>query len=153
MIFYNWAAFIIFCFFIRQFFKGQNMRILFMDDNDSVRKSFSGLLSTLSYEVETAKDGLEAIEIYNRSKASGKPFDIVILDLTIPGGMGAVETVKRLIEVDPKIKAVVISGYTEDPVILNYQDYGFIAAIKKPVMVNELSSILFSAVNKKVVPA
>jgi len=124
------------------------MRILLMDDNDTVRASLSHLLSMLSFEVAPAKDGEEALNLYKKSK-----FDIVILDLTVPGGMGAKETVPKLFEIDPKVLAIVLSGYHDDPVMEHFRDYGFAAAIKKPVTANELSEILSSVIDKTSVPA
>jgi CheY-like chemotaxis protein len=121
------------------------MRILLMDDNDLVRMSLSRMLIVKGYETDVAKDGSQAIDNFIQSKSIGNTPDLVILDLTVPGGMGAIETVKRLHKIEPELKAMVISGYTEDPIMTNYSDYGFCAAIKKPVTSDEMSAIISKA--------
>lgn len=121
-------------------------RILVMDDEEIVRVIAKELLTELGYKVEFAGDGVATIEVYNKAKKSGNPFDAVILDLTIPGGMGGKETVKKLIEVDPNVKAIVSSGYSNDPIMSDCTKYGFLAVIAKPYRVNELSRILHKVV-------
>ena len=86
-----------------------------MDDEASLRKMLGRMLKNLGYESEFAKDGAEAIEMYKAAKKSGKPYDAVILDLTIPGGMGGKEAIEKLLEIDPEVKAIVSSGYSNDP--------------------------------------
>lgn len=95
-------------------------RILVMDDDHAVREVTGAVLSRIGYEVEFARDGGEAIELYREARGSSKPFNAVIMDLTIPGGMGGREAIKRLLEIDPEIKAIVSSGYSNDPVISEY---------------------------------
>src|SRR3989337_4603952 len=94
-------------------------KILVMDDYDMIRDVAGKMLTKLGYEVDFARDGSEAIELYKKSKNSGHPFDAVIIDLTIPGGMGGRETMQQLFEVDPYVKAIVSSGYSDDAVISN----------------------------------
>ena len=116
--------------------------ILVMDDEKMVRDILSRMLKKLGCEVVCVKDGAEAIIKYKQSKETGKPFDVVIMDLTIPGGMGGQETIKKLLEIDPEVKAIVSSGYSNDPIMSHYQAYGFSSVIAKPYRITELSKIL-----------
>ncbi|MBI5589384.1 MAG: response regulator [Deltaproteobacteria bacterium] len=117
-------------------------RILIMDDEEMVREVGREILCHLGYDAETAGDGAEAIEASKNAKNAGKPFDVVILDLTIPGGMGGKEAVKRLREIDPSVKAIVSSGYSNDPVMADFCAYGFNEVMIKPYNVTELSLAL-----------
>jgi signal transduction histidine kinase len=121
-------------------------RILVMDDEEVVRDTVVTSLKRLGYEVEFAKDGEEAIEIYRQALDSGKPFDAVILDLTVPGGMGGREAVARLLEMDPGTKAIVTSGYSDDPVMADCERYGFVARIPKPLAMGLLSETLHNVI-------
>jgi len=96
----------------------------------------------LGYEVETARDGTKAIGVYEAAREEGKPFDAIMIDLTVPGGMGGEEAIKRLLQIDPGIKAVVSSGYSNSPVLSEYTSYGFKARIVKPYRIEELSRVL-----------
>ncbi len=116
--------------------------ILVMDDEKGVREILSTMLKKLGCEVVCVKDGAEAIIMYKQSKESGKPFDVVIMDLTIPGGMGGQETIKKLLEINPEVKAIVSSGYSNAPIMSHYQAYGFSSVIAKPYRITELSKIL-----------
>lgn len=100
-------------------------KILVMDDEEVIRSSVGEILKIAGYEVELAEDGNKAIELYKKAMESSKPFDVVILDLTIRGGMGGKETIKKLLELDPDVKAIVTSGYSNDPVMANFREYGF----------------------------
>ena len=117
-------------------------KILVMDDEEMVRKLAGDLWSIIGYEVGLARDGKEAIELYRKAKEVGKPFDIVMLDLTIPGGMGGRETIKRLLEIDPDVKAIVVSGYSNDPIMADCKAYGFIGAVTKPYNIEELRKLV-----------
>ena len=103
-----------------------------MDDEESLRNLAQKMLERLGYEVETVKDGVEAIETYKKHMDSGEPFDGVILDLTIKGGMGGEQTIQELMKIDPNVKAIVCSGYFNDPVMANYEEHGFRGAMAKP---------------------
>ncbi len=117
-------------------------RILVMDDEEVLREFTSRILSNLGYEVEVATEGEEAIKLFKKAKESGKPFDAVIMDLTIQGGLGGKETISKLHEIDPEVKAIVSSGYSNDPIMTDYRKFGFMAIIKKPYTIDELSRIL-----------
>jgi CheY-like chemotaxis protein len=117
-------------------------RILLMDDEDPIREVAREILSTLGYEVELARDGTEAISLHRTARDSSHPFDAVILDLTVPGGMGGAEAVERLRKIDPEVKAVVSSGYSNDPIMSDYTRYGFRGVVAKPYTANELGATL-----------
>ena len=107
-------------------------RILVMDDEAPLRELAKRALGKLGYQVESAGDGEESIAKYLKAMKENEPFDVVILDLTIPGGMGGKETIRRLREIDPDVKGIVASGYSNDPVVANFRDYGFCGALPKP---------------------
>ena len=117
-------------------------KILVMDDEEMLRTLTQMMLERLGYEVETVKDGVEAIETYKKQMDSGEPFDGVILDLTIKGGMGGAQAIKELIKIDPGVKAIVCSGYSNDPVLANYEEHGFRGAMAKPYQKADLESVL-----------
>lgn len=121
--------------------KGQG-RILVMDDEKHLRDLTAEMLRILGYKAVTSRDGNEAIQIYLTAKESEKPFDAVILDLTIPGGMGGGETIQRLGKITPDVKAIVSSGYSNDPILSNFRDYGFSGVIAKPFRIRELAEVL-----------
>ena len=123
--------------------------VLIMDDEESVRDVGGKMLAYLGYEVEFAKEGNEAIKIYRKAKESGNPFDLVILDLTIPGGMGGEETIQKLIKFDPNVKAIVSSGYSDNPIMSQYQDHGFSGVVSKPYRIRDFSRALAIALNQK----
>ncbi|UCD89491.1 MAG: response regulator, partial [Desulfobacterales bacterium] len=100
------------------------------------------LLSRLGYDSEVAKDGNEAVELYKKAKAVGNGFDVVILDLSVKIGMGGKDAVKKLIAIDPEVKVIVSSGYSNDPVISNFKKYGFIEKLVKPYAMKDLNDII-----------
>ena len=116
-----------------------------MDDEEMLRDVSSAMLTKLGYEVKVSVDGVEAIEMYKKARESGKPYDAVILDLTNNMGMGGVEAIKILLEIDPEIRAIVATGYSFDPVVDNYRDYGFCGAMTKPFGMDELSKTVKKA--------
>ncbi|MFC1552437.1 PAS domain S-box protein, partial [Candidatus Latescibacterota bacterium] len=117
-------------------------RILVMDDDDLIRKYMTKLLGTFGFEMETVVDGEEALRVYTEAMKTDTPFDAVIMDLTIPGGMGGRETITKLLEIDPGANAIISSGYSNDPVISDFKDYGFKGFVLKPFNPDELKKAL-----------
>jgi signal transduction histidine kinase/CheY-like chemotaxis protein/cell division protein FtsB len=114
------------------------LRILLMDDDPMVLTVAGALIRALGHSVESAADGTEALEMYRRTFLSGDPFDIVILDVTVRGGMGGSETIVKLRKIDPGVKAIVSSGYSDDSATANYLDAGFRTFLKKPYNAEKL---------------
>lgn len=108
------------------------VRVLLLEDEDIVATSVNMIASSVGYELEHARDGKEAVKFYKNAMKKGRSFDVVMMDLTIVGGMGGVETIKRLKKIDPFIKAIVCSGYSDDAVMANYGEYGFCDVLPKP---------------------
>ncbi|MGC2062882.1 MAG: PAS domain S-box protein [Thermodesulfovibrionales bacterium] len=121
---------------------GGTRRILLMDDEELVRDIAGEMLEALGHRVEYAKDGKEAVEKYAEAMQTGNPFDIVILDLTIKGGMGGEETIRKIREIAPEVKAVVSSGYADNPVVSDCRAYGFVASLNKPYRIEALRDCL-----------
>jgi len=117
-------------------------RILVMDDEEIIREMLNKMLPLAGYEVELTSDGAEAIKQYAKAMESGQPFDAVIMDLTIPGGIGGREAIKKLLEIDPDAKVIVSSGYATDPIMADFKKYGFSAVVTKPYSVGELEKTL-----------
>jgi signal transduction histidine kinase len=117
-------------------------RVLFMDDEQIIRDMATTLLRRFGLEVVCAEDGALAVEQYRTALAEGRRFDLVIMDLTVPGGMGGLAALARLRELDPAVKAIVSSGYSSDPVLANHREHGFIAVVAKPYEVGELEKVL-----------
>jgi PAS domain S-box-containing protein len=127
-------------------------RILVMDDEESIREVAGEILSLLGYEVDFARDGAEAVEQYRRAREGGYPFSAVLMDLTIPGGMGGREAIGRLREIDESVVGVVSSGYSNDPIMADYRSFGFSGVITKPYRVAELKKVLDEVVARRDVP-
>lgn len=124
-------------------------KVLIMDDEEMVRSVTTEILSSFGFEVKCAKTGFEAVEIYRKAFVNGEPFDVVVLDLTVQGGIGGRETLAWLREIDPNVKAVITSGYTYDPVLISYREYGFAGSITKPFEVGSLLRLLEGIIEEK----
>ncbi|HEX8281302.1 MAG TPA: ATP-binding protein, partial [Chthoniobacterales bacterium] len=121
-------------------------RVLIVDDEEAIRALVEFTLSRLGYEVTEAETALDGVNIYRERLESGQRFDAVILDLTLPGGMGGKEALKRLIEIDPTVNAIVSSGYAMDSTMARYQDYGFRGVIAKPYEASELGKTVYEVI-------
>lgn len=113
-------------------------KVLVMDDEEIVRVVVKRLLLQCGYEAELTKDGAEMLRLYREAKEAGRPFEVVILDLIIQNGMGGQEAMKNLIEYDPDVRVIVSSGYSNDPIMANFRDYGFSGFLPKPYKLDEL---------------
>jgi len=131
-----------------EIFKGKG-HVLVMDDEKLIRDVVVQFLTVMGFEAAKAEDGREAMDMYRKAKESGHAFDIVIMDLTIPGGMGGKETIKELLAYDPAAIAIVSSGYSNDPIMSNCEAYGFKGVIKKPYRIEELSDALRDLLGRK----
>jgi PAS domain S-box-containing protein len=117
-------------------------KILVMDDEQMVRDVAEKMLVRLGHAVVLAADGEEALHLFTESMNSGRPFDLIIMDLTIPGGMGGQKAVQEMLRFDPQAKVIVSSGYSNDPILANFKEYGFCSAIVKPYQLLELSRVI-----------
>lgn len=122
--------------------------ILVMDDDPTIQALASAMLNKLGYDTAVAGNGDEAIALFRSARESHRPFDAVLMDLTIPGGMGGKEVIKHLISIDRQVKAIVSSGYSSDPVMANYQEYGFSGVAAKPYTIQSLSSAIHTALDR-----
>lgn len=117
-------------------------RILVMDDEKALAEATAVMLGHIGWQAEISSDGREAIELFVHGKERGRPFDAVILDINIPGGMGGGDTIKHLLEIDPGIKAIVSSGQCNHPFINEFRKYGFSGALSKPFGIRDLNEEL-----------
>ncbi len=118
-----------------------------MDDEEIILEVVSEILSGFGCEVESAWDGKQAVDMYEKAMASDHPFAAVIMDLTVPGGMGGKEAIEKLRGIDPNVKAIVSSGYSTDPVMSDFRKYGFCGMITKPFKIEDLSEVLRDVIN------
>ncbi|MFW5882818.1 MAG: ATP-binding protein [Verrucomicrobiota bacterium] len=123
-------------------------RVLVMDDEAMVQQIAGDMLTHLGYEVGFADNGQQALEKYQLARDTGLPYDIVLVDLTVPGGAGGLKCLQLIREVDPQARIVVSSGYSNDPVILRAKDYGFNGSVLKPYNIQQLSWALKEALKK-----
>lgn len=124
-------------------------RILVMDDEEAILEMVSELLSHFGYRSGSARDGEEAIALYKEAAAANDPYSVVIMDLTIPGGLGGKETIARLLEFDPLVRAIVSSGYSTDPIMANFRQYGFVGILTKPYTAKEMSEVIRKVMTSK----
>jgi PAS domain S-box-containing protein len=121
---------------------GDSLKILLMDDEENILQAVAGMLENDGHRVTVSVDGAEVIERYRQAKLSGEPFHVVIMDLTIPGGMGGQEAIAHLRDFDPQVKAIVSSGYANDQILSEYERFGFCGVVTKPYKFDELNAIL-----------
>ena len=118
------------------------VRILLMDDDEVLRKLTSKKLIRMGFEIETAQEGNEAVKMYQDALEAKRPYDIVILDLVIQEGVDGKETIARLLQIDPGVRAIVSSGFVNDPTMADFWDKGFIEILPKPYKTNELEDVI-----------
>ncbi|HVN95662.1 MAG TPA: response regulator [Syntrophorhabdaceae bacterium] len=133
----------------KKIMRDKNIRILILDDQESVRTTIGMILQHLGYETHLVAAREDAIDSYRQAKRLKDPFDIVILDLYTPDGMGGKEVFEELRAMDPEVYAIVSSGYVNDPLITDYESYGFKAALVKPYRIEDLTYILEQASTNK----
>lgn len=128
------------------------LRILVVDDDEQIRQMSEAMLATMGHETVVAKDGAEALALYKERLQGDSPIELIIMDLTIPGGMGGKEAAKKILAVNPQAKIIVSSGYSTDPIMSAFQEYGFCGALVKPYQRKDLAAIItktFSPSGKK----
>lgn len=123
-------------------------RVLLIDDEKLIRRAGREALGRLGYEVTLAPDGAEGIRLYEEAMREGRDFDLVLLDLTIPGGTGGKDAVRELLRIDPRAKVIASSGYSNDPVMADYRAYGFSDVIIKPYRVEDLGEVLYKVMKE-----
>jgi len=123
-------------------------RVLFMDDDENISLLTGGMLESLGYKYDLAKHGEEAVQLYKRYLNIGRPYDAVIMDLTIIGGMGGEQTFKVLRELDPEVRAIIASGYDNDEMARQFLDMGFCGYLTKPYRVGDLGKIIRTILGK-----
>lgn len=133
---------------LREAGAGLTARVLVMDDEPAVRDVAGLMLESIGCEVRLARDGAEAVALYDQAKQANRPYDLVIMDLTVPGGMGGREAIMKLREIDPGVRAIVSSGYSNDPVMAEYGRYGFSGVAPKPYTVPGLKEAVQDALKR-----
>jgi PAS domain S-box-containing protein len=124
-------------------------RILVLDDEAEIRQLLTGMLEQLGFTCVALADGRIVIDAFARARGEGKPYTAVILDLTIPGGVGGLETIERLREIDPDVRAIVSSGYSDDPVVADHRRHGFAACLAKPYTIDHLREVLVAVLGQR----
>jgi PAS domain S-box-containing protein len=128
-------------------------RVLAMDDEQPIRQLLTQILAHFGCSCTAVPDGAAAIREYERARGAGEPYDCLIMDLTVPGGMGGAEAIEHLLRVDPGVQAIVSSGYSNDPVMSDYREHGFVARIEKPYRLHEMGAVLAQVLEKRPVVA
>jgi CheY-like chemotaxis protein len=123
-------------------------KVLLMDDEQIILDVTLEVLKFLGYSVMFAREGAAAIELYKNEMAAGVPFDLVILDLSVPDGMGGKEAIGLLKAFDPDVNAVISTGFSNDPVVLDFASYGFSGKLTKPYKINDLKKVLEQLIRK-----
>ncbi len=128
---------------------GHKGRVLFMDDEEPILRMAERLMRRMGLEFEAVADGRSAVELYKSARESGRPFDLVVMDLTIPGGMGGREAISVLLEYDPSVRAIVSSGYSSDLAMSDFRKHGFRGMVAKPYDIAELASVIHAVLAEK----
>ena len=123
-------------------------RVLIMDDEESILDVTSEILRVFGYDVGVATTGEEAWEKYKTALEEGRRYDLVIMDLTVPLGMGGGEAIKELLKIDPSVKAIVSTGLVDEPLVQSYRDHGFVGILPKPYRMQDLERIVRTALNE-----
>ncbi len=124
-----------------------------MDDEVDLLTLVGEMLELMGYQVGVAQDGVQALQLYQSARHAGNPFDVVVMDLTIPHGMGGKEAILRLKELDPQVKAIVSSGRSHDPAMVKFQEFGFCGVMPKPYVMGDLGRLLKEVIRQKGEPA
>ncbi len=124
-------------------------RVLFMDDEEPIRMMTKTLLERLGLEVDVASDGDAAVQAYAAARGNGRPYDVVVFDLTVPGGMGGADAMREILKMDPTAKGIVSSGYSSDPVMANFHAHGFRGSVPKPYRMADFSRTLREVLNSQ----
>ncbi len=127
---------------------GKKGKILLMDDESSIHRTVGRALQMLNYQVECTYDGATAVQAYRAALAEGVPFDLIIADLTVPGGLGGKEMMGRLLRLDPQVRAIVTSGYPDDPVVAHPGEHGFVDRLVKPFELQVLAETVARVMRK-----
>ncbi|MBN1957826.1 MAG: PAS domain S-box protein [Desulfuromonadales bacterium] len=128
-------------------FEKRSLRVLLMDDEEIIRNLATEMISRLGGTTDTATNGEDTLEMYLAAQENNTPYDLVIMDLTVPGGMGGKEAIEKLLEIDPQARVIVSSGYADDPVMAQYKSFGFIGVAAKPYSFQELADIIRKALD------
>jgi CheY-like chemotaxis protein len=124
-------------------------KVLVMDDEENIRQVVAEMLRFIGYDVTLSRDGEETVLLYTQALDTNQPFVAVLMDLTIPGGTGGGEALRVLQKIDPEVKGIVSSGYSNDPILSNYQSFGFQGIITKPYKLEDLRDVLESVIKSR----
>ena len=124
-------------------------RVLLMDDDEVIRSAMGNLLKCLGYKVETCEEGWEVLNMYEKSLKENNPFDAVVLDLKVSDGLGGEKTMKKLLDIDPKVKGIVSSGFLGESLLSDYQKLGFVGMVEKPYKIEKLDEIIVRVISNK----
>jgi CheY-like chemotaxis protein len=121
---------------------GPAVRVLVMDDEEPILRLLENVLTDEGFEVATARDGAGAVRLFQTARDEDRPFGLVILDLTVPGGMGGLEALHRLRAIEPAVRAIVSSGYSADEALARHREHGFAGVIPKPYRVADVLEVV-----------
>ncbi len=128
---------------------GSKGKVLLMDDEQVILDVTNEVLKFLGYDVVSAREGAAAIRLFEQEQNKGSPFDLIILDLSVPEGMGGKEAFEKLHALHPQVKVVISSGYTNDPMLTDYAKFGLSGVLAKPYRITEVKTLLEKMIPKK----